>query len=572
MAQVTKTITENSGSNRAVWSLIANGTNVTASGRTVTVQVPTIQAQYSYSGKNYAWVEIYAAILQIGSNTSNRVTYNASLQAWPSGTKKTLTRDTTSVTIDTESIFTSSNRTAKSVNVYLNSNSSQSYGYIELSSEKWSGSYDDVGTLDGHYEGSTGLWGPLATVTLNAPPIFTSTQVTFDKNYVYTGITTATVEISNLEAQYGGTISEVKLTIGNQTATSTTNGNLSILLNEAGTFTPEVKVTDSRGQTTTKKLNAITVNEYKKPSVEVLLSRTDSRGIIADEGNSIVIQATINYSNALVTLQKPEVTYKDLNTTGASTASASVTWYTNWVPTTGVSQPVTWTNYNPSSPITLYGLASTSSESSGGFNSANAYDISVTPQDTRGLGNTITVTLSSGYYTIDFLAGGHGIAFGQSATNTGFVCNMEATFNQGISIPTGKTYKIGTKPLSPSDLSIADYVIEQGVTDSWYWKKWNSGRYEAERVRNIGQVSLSTVDYSSSTNTYVSGAVTVGTPPHTLVNGSVEVVYLGNSSNSGSWLQRTSLTQFRIAKATTVSTTVLQNVTVSEKVVGGTWK
>lgn len=568
MAQVTKTIKENSGSTYATWSLIANGTNVTASGENVTVPVPTIQAQYQYSGKNYASAHVTDAILTIGNNTSNHVIYYATQQAWPSGTKKTLTRDKTSVTIDTGSIFTSSNRTDKSVNIYLNSNSSQSYGYIELSSEKWSGG-EDVGTLHGHYEGSTGLWGPLATVTLNAPPIFTSTQVTFDKNYVYTGITTATVEISNLEAQYGGTISEVKLTIGNQTATSTTNGNLSILLNKAGTFTPEVKVTDSRGQTTTKKLNAITVNEYTKPSVEVLLSRTNSTGIIADEGNYVVIQATINYSNALVTLEEPEVIYKDLNTTGASAASASVTWYTNWVPTTGVSQPVTWTNYNPSSPITLYGLAS---KSSGGFNSANAYDISVTPQDTRGLGNTITVTLSSGYYTIDFLAGGHGIAFGQSATNEGFVCNMEATFNQGISIPTGKTYKIGTEPLSPSDLSIADYVIEQGVTDSWYWKKWNSGRYEAERIRNIGQVSLSTVDYSSSTNTYVSGAVTVGTPPHTLVNGSVEVVYLGNSSNSGSWLQRTSLTQFRIAKATTVSTTVLQNVTVSEKVVGGTWK
>lgn len=570
MAQVTKTFTENNGTNPATWALIANGTNVTASGRTVTVQVPTIQAQYSGSGKTYADANISDAILVIGNNTTNRVSYESSYQAWSSGTKKTLTRTTTSVMIDTDSIFTSLNRADKSVSVYLNSNSNQAYGFI----------FTQTGTSSdaiSAYSGYTGLWGPLATVTLNAPPKLAEPQLKFyidgtETNYVYTGITTATVTISNLEAQYGGTISEVKLTIGNQTATSTTsttNVNLSILLNKAGTFTPEVKVTDSRGQTTTKKLNAITVNEYTKPSVEVLLSRTNSTGIIADEGNYVVIQATINYSDALVTLREPEVIYKDLNATSTSSASASVTWYTNWVPTTGVSQPVTWTNYNPGSPITLYGLAS---KSSGGFNPSNAYDISVTPKDTRGAGNSITVTLSSGYYTIDFLAGGHGIAFGQSATSTGFVCNMEATFNQGISIPTGKTYKIGTESLSPNDLSIADYVIEQGVTDSWYWKKWNSGRYEAERIRNIGQVSLSTVDYSSSTNTYVSGAVTVGTPPHTLVNGSVEVVYLGNSSNSGSWLQRTSLTQFRIAKATTVSTTVLQNVTVSEKVVGGTWK
>ena len=40
-------------------------------------------------------------------------------------------------------------------------------------------------------------------------------------------------------------------------------------------------------------------------------------------------------------------------------------------------------------------------------------------------GTNISVILAMAYYTIDFRAGGHGIAFGQACFEDGFWCNMD---------------------------------------------------------------------------------------------------------------------------------------------------
>ena len=200
-----------------------------------------------------------------------------------------------------------------------------------------------------------------------------------------------------------------------------------------------------------------------------------------------------------------------------------------------------------------YIFPNTSASNPSAYSIDDSYIISVTIGDSghAAQATTQTVIVSNAIFPIDIMGDGTAMAL-MGTAKTG----------QSLTLPT-ETY-INSVPL--------DYIIEQGVTNNWRWRKWSSGRYEAERVRNIGQVSLYNVDYSASTGVYASDAIAIGAPPHTLVNGSVEVAYLGTSSNSASWLQRTTLTQFRIAKATTVSTTVLQNVTISERVVGGTWK
>ena len=113
-----------------------------------------------------------------------------------------------------------------------------------------------------------------------------------------------------------------------------------------------------------------------------------------------------------------------------------------------------------------------------------------------------------------------------------------------------------------------DYIVEQGETGDWVWRKWNSGRYEAERVHNIGQYTIST---NVSTGVMCGATVNFQTPPHTLVSGNVQVSYISNSSNSGIWIEPVSPTQWRICKA--ISTNVaLQNVTVAYRVVAGKWK
>ena len=277
--------------------------------------------------------------------------------------------------------------------------------------------------------------------------------------------------------------------------------------------------------------------DYTAPVISNLIAvRVDDNGDESDEGKKIKI--TFDYT-------------------------PGKTGTTNYTPTAGNTGPSKIVITGPGTNITYtaldftksqeYIFPNTSASNPNEYSIDDSYTISVTIGDSDHPNQAITksIVVSSAIFLIDITGDGKAMAL-MGTAKTG----------QPLTLPT-KTYV---------DSVLLDYVIEQGVTNDWRWRKWSSGRYEAERVRNIGQVSLYNADYSTSTGVYASNAIEVGVPPHTLVNGSVEVAYLGTSSNSASWLQRTSLTHFRIAKAATVNTTVLQNVTISERVVGGTWK
>lgn len=113
-----------------------------------------------------------------------------------------------------------------------------------------------------------------------------------------------------------------------------------------------------------------------------------------------------------------------------------------------------------------------------------------------------------------------------------------------------------------------DYVEQQGASNGWQWVKWHSGRYEAERVRTVGQITISN---QLVAGVMASGAIAFGTTPHTLTAGSLGVVYLGNSSNSGCWCEMVGSTQYRLLKAIGSSVTLQGNI-FKEMVVGGRWK
>ena len=113
-----------------------------------------------------------------------------------------------------------------------------------------------------------------------------------------------------------------------------------------------------------------------------------------------------------------------------------------------------------------------------------------------------------------------------------------------------------------------DLVIESGTdTYGFNWKKYASGRLEASRIRNVGQVTIST----TISSTYkVGGTLTKGYP-ELATSGTVAVVYIGNSSNSGTVLESITNTTFRIGKETSSNVT-LQNVTFAEILIDGRWK
>lgn len=255
---------------------------------------------------------------------------------------------------------------------------------------------------------------------LDAPPTFKvidsggteTTSVEFDTAYVYSGLTTASVSVSNLSAKYGGSVSSVALTIGSQTVTRSNAGELSILLNAGGTFTPTVTVTDSRGQTTTKTLDPITVNTYTAPSVSFDVARTLNDGTPDDEGTYGLIEAELTFTDVVATAVAPSVVLTDDDGTQTT---PSVTWYTD----SSLTTQVTWANV--SSGDTVYGLFS-------GLSTQHSYQVSVRPRDSEGTGTAVTQTIAPAFYTVDFYAGGHGIAFGKPASDTGFECAMTATF------------------------------------------------------------------------------------------------------------------------------------------------
>lgn len=368
----------------------------------------------------------------LGAKTSTRVANNTYATAsWVDYSSKTI--------VNTAGIFTANNSTQKTVSLVLKMSSAHmvvedSYGlyYIDSSTAK--------------------NYGTMATVTLNAPPTFNVSNVSYDKSYVYAGLTTASVSVSSLSAKYGGTISEVKLTIGNQTATRTNNGTLSILLGAEGTFTPTVTVTDSRGQVTTKTLDAITVNGYTAPAVSFNVQRALVNGVPNDEGTYGAISADFTFTDVIANLAQPNV--------AVDGTTASVTWYASRASDGTMSGTVDWSTL--SSPATVYGIVDAP-------NIQVSYQITVTPNDSISSGTPITQTLASAFYTIDFLAGGHGIAFGQPATEEGFFCNMDAHFKDKANLvralfdfihPVGSYYETSDTSFNPNNTWGGTWVLE----------------------------------------------------------------------------------------------------------------
>lgn len=92
--------------------------------------------------------------------------------------------------------------------------------------------------------------------------------------------------------------------------------------------------------------------------------------------------------------------------------------------------------------------------------------------------STLTVTIPSAFRTFDVGGEGKTIAFGMTARdedvangitipeNGLFECGMDADFK-------------GTVSLDITKLGIADYIVEQGTSGIWTYKKWNSGIVEA---------------------------------------------------------------------------------------------
>ena len=393
----------------------------------VLVNASTIDVSAILSSVQARWTPVYSyskAYVQLRLNFTNvlgkSLRYSITESGWAKNTTKTVplthvdnaTVTASNVLVNTSDYFNSSNPTTRRITI-----TTPNTGTVTWSDES---------------PGTPGYWidGTLSSATLtlgdivlDVPPTATVSAISYDKTFIYAGLTTASVTVSDVAAYYGGSVTDVTFRIGQQTDTKSGNGTFSILLDTAGTFTPTVTVTDSRGQTYTETFAPITVLTYSAPTVTFTAERTNSSGKPDEEGTYATCPSTFIFADAIATAIAPSVVLTDENGTQTT---PTVSWYTTRAADGTLSGVISdWSSV--SAGDTVYGLIP-------GLNTNYSYQISIRPRDSQGTGTAITQTVASAFYTIDFLAGGHGIAFGQPSSQAGFECNMPTTFHDTVTI------------------------------------------------------------------------------------------------------------------------------------------
>lgn len=160
----------------------------------------------------------------------------------------------------------------------------------------------------------------------------------------------------------------------------------------SGSVTYSVVITDNRGRTTTKTATAINVYSYAAPTLTVNSCwRSDNSGNMnKSQGKFITVNATFGCSDV----------------DNKNTASCTVQYKSN----TATSYSSATTLANDENAIL------NDRNSSGGFALENTYDVLFTVTDTVGSTATKIITVPTSFVTMDFKAGGTGIAIGKIAT------------------------------------------------------------------------------------------------------------------------------------------------------------
>jgi hypothetical protein len=236
-------------------------------------------------------------------------------------------------------------------------------------------------------------------------------------------VSEGTLTMTNVSGIYGSTIKSYSLTFAGY---SSTTSSLSVPnIASSGKLKAIAKVTDTRERSATKEVE-FTVTAYAKPQLSVVAYRSDSSGNEDTSGEYLYLKATVSVTtvgtNALKTLV---LGYKRHD-------SAS---YTHHVAlTNGVAE------------ITAMG-------------SDYTWDWGVTATDEV---NTVTVngSISTGEVVLDILANGKGIGLGKVAEKEGLDSAWPFKLN-GIQL---------------------DYIVEQGTSGSWTYRKWASGTAECWAV------------------------------------------------------------------------------------------
>ena len=111
------------------------------------------------------------------------------------------------------------------------------------------------------------------------------------------------------------------------------------------------------------------------------------------------------------------------------------------------------------------------------LNTGKSYDINIVITDkVASLVKTAIITQS--YFTVDYLSGGKGVAFGKAATNEGFECAMPATFINGLVSNSGTSQESQVKVENAAgNIYFYSQASETGSRGIYTFNASGEGRY-----------------------------------------------------------------------------------------------
>lgn len=244
------------------------------------------------------------------------------------------------------------------------------------------------------YDGTTLIGSQTVTVELAVPEdivptvstTWSDTSGAFDKMGTYVKlVSTLAVDAVGVGA-YGSTITGATLTLGGKAYAGG-----AIL--EAGDLQLVATVSDSRGRSGSA-VYTISVADYAVPSVSISAHRCLEDGTADDMGE---------YAEVYITGTVVEVN-------GCNSATLTFTYGTETVNQEYEPGAIEYTAIIPAPSVSTLALSA-----------ALADELQAPP--------AATMILSIGYATLDFFAGGKGIAFGTTAKKEGFTCAMDTDFS-----------------------------------------------------------------------------------------------------------------------------------------------
>ena len=308
---------------------------------------------------------------------------------------------------------------------------------------------------------------------------------------------------ANTSLAYNSPIKTYTITADGKTYT--TSPVTTDVLQNTGKLAVTAKVTDARTYSSEVASTDITVLEYAPPAVTVTAYRCNSSGTADQEGAYMKFgfSATISSLNS-----KNSATYSISYKIGDGTATK----------------------------VTGTGLSYTSDKIA--CDVAKICTVEVTVTDKLNSTTTKAAVIPIAFTLIDFYSTGKGIAFGKVGTREGFDCAMAAYFSGATSVSgaltssgtftssggatiSGALTAKGTSTFSGATTfsvapafsagmsiggsTLADYVVEQGVSGMWTYRKWNSGL--AECWGTSSEVTVSSSQWSAWGGVYCASNV-----------------------------------------------------------------